>query len=179
MIPVKLPSPSWANMANKYNTENPRHAVAPTVAKAVYRPPKLGDQRLVDGRLKIYTRRGWITPYDADGEYGGPYEDACDLFANKRYQHDMKDIYGIPFEPSLAEECRDPRHLDFWDHVREVEDRHGFHMPPRPPRDQRSRNMRNSHFSHLEQSRQIRKMTRRKQHSRSVSRNRKATSRSH
>lgn len=172
MIPVRLPSPSWANMANQYNAENPRPAVAPTVARAVYRPPKLGDQRITHGQLKLYTRRGWITPYDADGEYGGPYEDACDLFANPKYKHDMKDIYGIPFEPSLAEECRDPKHLDFWDHVRDVEKRHGFYMPARGPRNQRSKNMRNSHFSHVEQSRRRRKNVRESRRVRSASRTR-------
>ena len=164
-------------MANQYNAENPRPAVASTVARAVYKAPKLGDQRVVDGQLKLYTRRGWITPYDADGEYGGPYEDACDLFANPKYKSDMKDIYAIPFEPSLAEECRDPKHLDFWDHVREVEKRHGFHMPARGPRDQRSKNMRNSHFSNVAESRRRRKNVRESRRGRSTSRPRSSSRR--
>lgn len=139
---------SWANNADRHDAKHPQTAVKP-VKKAVYRPPKLGDTRTMDGRSMIYTRRGWVVPYDPEGDYGGPYENACDLFFNKRYQSDMRDIYGLPFEPSKAEECRDAAHLRYWDRVRDTEDRHGVHIPAVPPRNQRSRNNRNSHFASL------------------------------
>jgi hypothetical protein len=175
MLRVKLPSPSWANMANENDAKGSRSRTPK--AKAVYRPPKLGDRRSMDGQVKIYTKRGWIAPYDPDGDYGGPHTDACDLFLNKRYQSDMRDIYGLPFEPSLAEECRDPAHLRYWDRVRNDEDRHGVYIPPRAPRNQRSRNLRDSYFANVEYSRR-KHMTRRAARRRSPSRSRRSPSRS-
>jgi hypothetical protein len=140
---------SWADNADRHDAKNPRVSPPKPVKRAVYRPPKLGDTRVIDGRSMIYTARGWVVPYDPEGDYGGPYENACDLFLNKRYQSDMRDIYGLPFEPSKAEECRDAGHLRYWDRVRHTEDRHGVYIPAVPPRNQRSRNNRNSHFASL------------------------------
>jgi len=172
---VKLPSPSWANMANEYNAQHPRISAAPkAAAKSVYKPPKIGDHRTMDGQLMVYTSRGWIVPYDAEGDYGGPYGDACDLFLNKKYQSDMRDIYGLPFEPSKAEECRDAAHLRYWDRVRHEEDDHGFYIPPRNPRNQHSRNRRDSYFANVEQSRR-RRAERRAHASRKASRPRSAS----
>jgi len=176
-----LPSPSWANLANEDSAKKhvaPRHA-AP---RAVYKPPKVGDERMIDGRRMIYAgegaRRGWVVAYDPEGDYGGPYDDACKLFLNKRYQSDMRDIYGLPFEPSKAEECRDPAHLAYWDRIRRIEDDYGFYIPPHNPRNRRSRNRRDNYFVERLESRH-RRMRRREEdrRPRSMSRGRRSQSR--
>ena len=83
--------------------------------KAVYRAPKIGDQRGEDETLEIFTKRGWVDAIDPFSDYGGPYSDMCDLFADKRYQHDMMDLFGVPFQPSKVRRCDDPRYLRVWE----------------------------------------------------------------
>lgn len=102
---------SWGNTSppkrnTRKNPPSPARYKAPVPQVRPSRP-KRGDVF----ETKIFDGYDWVTAIDADGEYGGPYWDMCDLFKNSKYRSDMLDIYGVPFQPSLAEKCRDRTHL--------------------------------------------------------------------
>ena len=122
-----------------------------------YKVPKVGDRR----GDEVFTKRGWAPLHNAVGEYGGPYENICDLFKNRKYQSDMRDIYGIPFEPSKAEDCRDREHLDYWDDIRHRANNDGFYIPPRARRNNTSRNRVDKYFADKKTRRRARTPSRR------------------
>jgi hypothetical protein len=156
---------SWANEAN---AENRKRALLPKVApkpeKVAYKPPHKAmgtplptsvPANPIRGDVfgdRIFNGTRWVEAIDPQGDYGGPYWDMCHLFQDTRYRSDMLDIYGVAFQPSMAERCRDPAHLRRWRHVEEEFKRQHGHYPGQVSRPSRnssrsSRNTRNSRKS--------------------------------
>jgi len=132
---------SWADEAN---AENKKRALMPKVEVkklAVYKAPhKVMGTPLpasvpanpIRGDVfgnKIFSGTRWVEAIDPEGDYGGPYWDMCHLFEDTRYRSDMLDIYGVAFQPSLAERCRDPAHLRRWRYVEEEFKKQHGHYP--------------------------------------------------
>ena len=116
------PGMSWADESDRESQKRKAMPKAAAAEKATYKPPQarimgtpipssppsrpsLGD--LYGSPLQIFNGARWVLAIDPEGDYGGPYWDMCELFKDTRYRSDMMDIYGVPFQPSLVEECRD------------------------------------------------------------------------
>jgi hypothetical protein len=80
-MPSKSNNEPWGNYV--YRTEE-AHKV------------RNGALRGKEEKTQIYNaaRQKWVKAYDWEQDYGGPYKSMEELAAQKRWQSDMRDIYG-------------------------------------------------------------------------------------